>query len=272
MSLYQILLYAIPIFSAIVTFLVKRKSVRYRDGKEYAKKELAIDVVRVVITYLIIIAITLFAVKESYNFVVLLPDSVALFLFSITLASNQYDYQSRKLLPAIIIMGCVFPLFILIALSKLMMGTFNPTDTVTSLIVLKFAIYALTLMWAGVTMDVSDAGIFTKGRYVLSQLKSAWISREYKFIDYAMYLCLGIVMFVNAYNGILTPISFVGFHDIYRRKYIRGVLLLILSNCAIYLKTGFGVYADLIHFVVVTWALVELIIAIIIVAKKSDKK
>jgi hypothetical protein len=229
----KLLFYFIPFFVAVLAVCTKAKIVNRGDGERCTKTELAIDLFKIVIVYIVAIFANILGGK-NINIFALVIDFVMLAAYLLPLLQKNYNYVDRKAL--IGILASMFLMLILvIATFQMAVGIYNKTDPTLFFSYLKAFSYFAIAIWCCFTPSGDKQHIFAKVKGLFISLRSIFRNYTCTKHDYILFSGMSLILLGGA-NYFFEPICVFGFQDLLRKKKVRGWAFIITGNVAVYLK------------------------------------
>ncbi len=258
----NILFCILPLIVSVFVVIIKRKIVNAQNGKKFAKREMLLDIVKVIIIALIAVFANII-IDKIVPIWTLSIDLFMLIVYISPLFQKDYDYIGRKALMGI---WSTFILMIILAITiwRMLIGTYSNEDATLFYCFVKAVSYFFIAVWVCFT-----TGKKNKIRTFFVELKSSFKTYQINILDYYMLAFLALFIFSGANNNV-APIGIFGIHEILNKKNIKGIIYIILGNLCIFLnfKTLFIGYIFYVLYTLV--ALVDLFFQFLIYRKKRN--
>lgn len=247
----EILFYILPFIISMVAVRARKRFVNEQNGSKYALREFWLDVVRVFVITGISLCGYLFFEKKISTWVLFI-DIIMLIVYSLPLIQKNYNYKERKALMGLLGV-CIFMIATLIAITQMMMKTYDLGDTTIMFCFFKGVFYFLLGIWCCFTSQEEN-----KFKALLRNLEDSKKNFSLTIIDYYTFAFMGLFI-TNGFNDYFIPVGVFGIHEILNKKVWKGITYIVLANTCLILEYYLPVWGGLALLIYTTVAFIDLI-------------
>lgn len=165
----EFIILIVPFLTSFMAILMKGRFVRFKDGKEVARIEILIDIVRFIIVYLVIISANVILGIRKLNFTTISVDIIMLIVFLIALLQKKYNYAERKAISGIVSFILLL-IIMLVTIFKILIGKYDASDNTMVILFIKVVSYLFVSLWCAISSELGEKSKFT------SKINNFWLS------------------------------------------------------------------------------------------------
>lgn len=245
----------IPLIISILIVITKKKIVNGQSGEKFTKRELILDLLKVIVIATVALIANIVYGKDI-PIGALIIDILMLIVYLLPLVQKNYDYVERKALMGIFA-SCIPLLIIIIAISQMLIGTYDTNNTVLFFCFVKGVSYFFIAIWCCCT-----TGKEHKIRALFHDLRDSLKNYKPNKLEYYTFAFLELFILMGGYGNII-PVGIFGFHEICNRKITKGLIYILFANISLFLRHKYPIIGSIAFIIYVFVALIDLLLQFI---------
>lgn len=219
----------------LTVFILKKRLVKEKDGKKFARIEMIIDIIKFTVLGAILLLLHNIYDLDIFNITTRLFDIVILLSIIFVFWGGNHAYQNRKALGAIFSFTLILLVLLMLMFSSVT-GMF--IDNVNTYFILFFKAVISFLAFAWATFTANSENIVNKTKEFFGTIIQSFKERNVNRSDYFLYGILGLLTFTGDYSGIFKPLlSLFGIHEILNRRYMKGSIYIVIGNIILLMQS-----------------------------------